>query len=129
MSLWLLIGTVAIGQTVWDGVYTEAQATRGEATYNERCSACHGTELEGGDMTPGLTTGMFTSNWNELTVGDLFERIRITMPLDNPSSLSRQQVADVVSFLLKANKWPAGESELPRETFALKEIKILSLKP
>ncbi len=114
---------------MWAGVYTEAQATRGRAVYDQRCSACHGTELEGGDMTPSLTSGMFTSNWNELTVGDLFERIRITMPLDSPGSLSRQQVADVVSFLLKANKWPAGETELPRETFALKDIKILSFKP
>lgn len=121
--------SLAAAASVWDGVYTEAQATRGEAIYYQRCGACHGPSLEGGDMTPGLTGGVFTSNWNDLPVSDLFERIRITMPLDRPSTLSRQQTADVVSFLLKSNKWPAGETELPREIEPLKEIQIQAVKP
>lgn len=121
--------SLAAAASVWDGVYTEEQATRGEAIYYQRCGACHGPSLEGGDMTPALTGGVFTSNWNDLPVSDLFERIRITMPLDRPSTLSRQQTADVVSFLLKANKWPAGETELPREIEPLKEIQIQAVKP
>lgn len=115
--------------SVWDGVYTDEQAKRGEAVYYERCASCHGPELEGGDMTPPLTGGGFTSNWNELSVGDLFERIRITMPLDRPRTLSRPQSADVIAFLLKANRWPAGTAELPRELAALKEIRIEAVKP
>ena len=120
---------LAAATSVWDGVYTDEQAKRGEAIYDERCAACHGPELEGGDMTPGLTGGGFTSNWNDLSVGDLFERIRITMPLDRPRTLSRQQSADVLAFLLKANRWPAGAAELPRELEPLKEIKIEAVKP
>jgi len=115
--------------SVWDGVYTDAQAKRGEAIYYERCAACHGSDLEGGDMTPALVGGVFTSNWNDLSVGDLFERIRISMPLDRPSSLSRQQTADVVGFLFKANRWPAGATELPRDLEPLKEITIQAVKP
>lgn len=115
--------------SVWDGVYTEEQAKRGEAIYYQRCGACHGPSLEGGDMTPALVGGVFTSNWNELPVADLAERIRITMPLDRPSTLSRQQTVDVIAFLLKANKWPAGDVELPRELEPLKEIKIEAVKP
>jgi len=115
--------------SVWDGVYTDAQAKRGEAIYYERCAGCHGPELEGGDMTPALTGGTFTSNWNDLSVGDLFERIRVTMPLDRPRTLSRQQSADVLAFLLKANRWPAGDAELPRELEPLKEIRIEAIKP
>jgi mono/diheme cytochrome c family protein len=130
---WLVVGVAAVGlagaASVWDGVYTDAQAKRGEAIYYERCAACHGPELEGGDMTPALIGGVFTSTWNDLSVGDLFERIRITMPLDRPSTLSRQQSADVVAFLLKANRWPAGAAELPRQLEPLKEIKIEALKP
>ena len=121
--------TFCLAASVWDGVYTEEQAKRGEAIYYERCAACHGSELEGGDMTPGLTGGVFTSNWNDLSVGDLFERIRITMPLDRPRTLSRQQSADVVAFLLKANRWPAGAAELPRDLEPLKEITIEAVKP
>jgi quinoprotein glucose dehydrogenase len=119
-------GTTA---SVWDGVYSEEQAGRGEEAYRQACANCHGPELEGADMTPGLTGGMFTSNWNDLTLGDLFERIRATMPLDKPGSLSRQQNADLVAFLLKANQWPVGTTELSRELGALKQIRIQSSRP
>ena len=115
--------------SVWAGVYTEEQAKRGEAVYYQRCAACHGPGLEGGDMSPALTGGVFTSTWDDLSVGDLFERIRVGMPLDRPGSLSRAQSADVTAFLLRENKWPAGSAELPRETFALNEIKIKAVKP
>ncbi len=120
---------VAAAQSVWAGVYTEEQAKRGEVIYYERCGACHGPQLEGGDMTPALLGGVFTSTWNDLPLSDLFERIRITMPLNQPSTLSRQQTADVTAFLLKANKWPAGQTELPRELEPLKEIQIQAIKP
>ena len=125
----IVVVSLATAASVWDGVYTEAQATRGEALYYQRCGACHGPSLEGGDMTPPLVGGTFTSTWNDLPLSDLFERIRITMPLNQPSTLSRQQTADVVAFLLKANKWPAGQAELPREIEPLKEIQIQALKP
>ena len=119
-------GTTA---SVWDGVYSEAQAVRGGEAYRQACVNCHGPELEGADMTPPLTGGTFTSNWNDLTLGDLFERIRATMPLDQPGTLSRQQNADLVAFLLRANQWPAGTTELSRELGALKQIRIQSSKP
>lgn len=115
--------------SVWNGVYTEEQATRGEAAYLESCGGCHGAQLEGADMTPPLVGGVFGSNWNDLTVGDLFERIRITMPLDRPGKLTRQQTADVIALMLKANAWPSGQAELPTETAPLKQIKISSSKP
>ena len=121
--------SLAAAASVWDGVYTEEQAKRGEAIYYMRCAACHGPALEGGDMTPALSGGVFTSTWNDVSVADLFERIRISMPLDRPSTLSRAQTADVTAFLLKENKWPAGSAELPRELEALKEITIQALKP
>jgi mono/diheme cytochrome c family protein len=119
----------AVTGSVWDGVYSEEQARRGETAYREACLNCHGAELEGGDMTPALTGGVFTSNWNDLSLGDLFERIRATMPLDKPGSLSRQQNADLVAFLLKANQWPVGATELSRDLGALKQIRIQSSKP
>ena len=105
--------------SVWSGVYTDAQAVRGEMAYLQECANCHGTSLEGGDMTPALQGGGFTSNWNDLTAGDLFERIRLTMPLDRPGKLTRQQNADVIAFLLRSNAWPSGKSELPADLAAL----------
>jgi mono/diheme cytochrome c family protein len=125
----IVVVSLAAAASVWDGVYTEEQAKRGEDIYYQRCGACHGPSLEGGDMTPPLVGGTFTSTWNDLALSELFERIRITMPLNQPSTLSRQQTADVTAFLLKSNKWPAGQTELPRELEPLKEIQIQALKP
>ena len=127
-----LLGLGAAAQeraTVWDGVFTDEQARRGETVYRQECSNCHGPELEGADMTPPLIGGGFTANWNDLTVGDLYERIRTTMPLDKPGRLSRQQNADVIAYMLNANMWPAGTTELSRELGALKQISIQSSRP
>jgi mono/diheme cytochrome c family protein len=110
--------------SVWDGVFTEEQVTRGRTGYLRECASCHGPALEGGDMTPALSGGGFTSNWNDLTLGDLFERIRVSMPLDSPGKLSRQQNVDVIAYILKTNAWPSGATELPADAAALKQIKI-----
>ena len=109
-------------RTVWDGVYNDTQARRGEAVFLEACSNCHGRSLEGADMTPALTGGAFMANWDGLTVGDLFDRIRISMPADRPGSLSRQEDADVVAYILRFNEFPSGKEELPREVQILKQI-------
>jgi cytochrome c len=116
-------------RTVWSGIYTEAQAKRGEAVYMEMCANCHGAELEGLDMSPALAGATFSSNWNELTMGDLADRIRISMPADRPGTMTRAQIADVMAFMLKANEFPTGMSELPQEVPVLKQIRIVAEKP
>jgi mono/diheme cytochrome c family protein len=116
-------------KTQWDGVYTEDQAKRGEPLYAEKCSSCHGPDMNGGEMAPGLTGGEFTANWNDLTLGDLFERMRISMPQNNPGSLSRQQNADILSAILKKANYPAGKAELPTQTEMLNMYKFLATKP
>src|SRR6185436_13684175 len=76
-------------QSQWDRVYSLPQAKRGEALYQQHCAACHAGDLTGGEIAPALTGGDFASTWNELTLGDLFERIRVSMPQGDPMSLSR----------------------------------------
>jgi mono/diheme cytochrome c family protein len=109
-------------RTVWDGVYSDEQAKRGEAAFVQACSNCHGRTLEGADVTPALTGGAFTANWDGLTLGDLFDRIRISMPADRPGSLSRQDNADVIAYILRFNQFPSGKEELPRDALVLKQI-------
>jgi S-disulfanyl-L-cysteine oxidoreductase SoxD len=111
-------------KSIWDGIYTEEQATRGKALYSSECASCHGAELTGGEMAPGLAGGEFISGWDGLTVGDLFERIRISMPQNAPGSLSGQQNADILAFVFSVNKFPTGTSELPKEAGILKQIKF-----
>lgn len=116
-------------RTTQSGVFTEAQAKRGEGIYAEKCSTCHGPELAGLDQAPSLTGGDFNTNWNDLALNDLFERIRISMPADKPGTLSRQEAADAVAFILQRGSFPAGQSELPSEAEALKGIKFVAKKP
>jgi S-disulfanyl-L-cysteine oxidoreductase SoxD len=117
------------GKTVWDAVYSEAQSKRGETAYDQYCAKCHGPDLMGADVAPPLVGVEFTSGWNDLTVGELFERLRITMPADKPGSVSAQDNADMVAFLLAKNGFPAGQTDLGVQLESLKAIKILTQKP
>ena len=119
----------AARRTVWNGVYTAAQADRGAAVYTQDCANCHGAGLEGADMSPALAGAAFMASWNDLSLGDLFERIRISMPADRPGTMTRQQMADVIAHLLRANRFPAGATELPLETPALRTLKFVTVQP
>lgn len=100
--------------SVWDGVYTDVQAARGAASYTEHCAVCHGASLGGVGEAPALTGARFVSDFDGLSVGELFDRIRTTMPLNNAGGLSRDQYADILAFVLKSNGFPPGQTELYR---------------
>ena len=114
---------------IWSGVYTDAQAKRGEATANKACSSCHGVDLMGGEAGPALVGLEFLGNWNQQSLGDLFDRIHATMPADAPGSLSLSDTADVIARILQLNKFPAGMTDLPSDVTALGKIKIESQPP
>jgi quinoprotein glucose dehydrogenase len=116
-------------KTVWDRVYTKEQAQRGQPLYRQHCASCHGETLEGIEMAPALAGGEFVDKWAGQSVGDLFERIRTTMPNDKPGRLSREINADVTAYLLSFNQFPAGETELSHDTEVLKQIRIDAVKP
>ena len=116
-------------RSVWDGVFTDEQAKRGEPVYQKECGNCHGDSLTGGESAPPLSGGAFLANWNGLTLADLFDRIRKTMPQSTPGKLTRQQYADVLAFMLGVNKFPAGKTELYKQSEMLKEIRFEATKP
>jgi S-disulfanyl-L-cysteine oxidoreductase SoxD len=115
-------------KSVWDGVYTTEQANRGKQGYSEQCASCHGPELTGGEMAPALAGGEFLAGWDGLTIGDLFERIRISMPQNSPGSLSGAQNADILAFIMASNKFPVGQTELAKDAMVLKSIKFEAKK-
>ena len=116
-------------QSVWDAVYTAEQAKRGESLYGQHCASCHGGSLLGAEAAPALTGFEFNSNWDGLSVGDLFERIRMSMPADDPGKVSAQQKADIVAHMLRVGGFPAGMTELPRDVQVLQQIKYVATKP
>jgi mono/diheme cytochrome c family protein len=117
------------GRSVWDGVYTAEQARRGEGLYSQHCAACHGAALTGGESAPALAGGEFLANWNGLTMGDLFDRTRTTMPQSKPGSLSREANADILAYVMSVNGFPEGRKELAHTAEFLKEILIEATKP
>ena len=104
--------------------YTAAQAARGRALYQQQCAVCHGAGLEGVEMAPSLAGPDFIDRWTGQPLGDLFERIRATMPKGKPGSLSRAANADITAYILSANQYVAGSADLPSDTALLKGIPI-----
>ena len=123
-----LILVSAQGKTTLDGVYSAAQAARGEKIYKESCASCHGDDLSGGGQGPALAGKEFNVDWIDLSLNDLFDRTRISMPADKPGSLTPAQAADAIAFLLSKGSFPAGQSELPADAAALKDIKFVAPK-
>ena len=113
------------GKTVWDGVYTEAQAGRGKKLYIASCAACHQEGMQGADLAPALKGGEFLLLWNDRPMSDLVERVTKTMPQDAPGTLSPEANADIVAYILQVNRFPTGAAELPVDAAAQKAIAII----
>ena len=131
---WVLVLAAAVvsaqaQRTVWDGVYTDEQAGRGEQVYTEHCAQCHGDTLGGVEAAPALTGPAFYANWEGETLNALFERIRTSMPQDAPGTLSRTQNADLLSYMLRVGGYPAGDGPLEGQSGALTQITVLTYRP
>ena len=110
-------------RSVREGVYTTAQASAGKVAYTEKCASCHGTLASATpDMAPLLNDWIFQDTWKSRSVGDLFERIRNTMPQNEEGTLSPQRTAQIVAYILSANQLPAGNAALAEDGDALKHI-------
>ena len=118
----------APARTVWSGVFTADQAAQGKTVFENKCVTCHGAELNGGEMAPPLSGGMFVSNWNGQSLGDLFVRIHTTMPQNDPGSLNNAEVTQVLAYILSFNQFPAGSAPLPSDEAALGQIGITDKK-
>jgi S-disulfanyl-L-cysteine oxidoreductase SoxD len=123
------ISSSAQQKSQWDGVYTEEQAKRGDELYSKQCAACHGADMAGGEQAPSLTGAEFMTSWDGLSVGDLFERIQLSMPQTNPGSLTGQQNADIIAAILRKGSFPAGTTEIPPQAKAMSGYTLLARKP
>jgi mono/diheme cytochrome c family protein len=115
-------------RSVWDGVYSAAQAARGKKAYDTECARCHGDALLGGEDSPPLVDQEFLKGWYGKNVGRLVDQTRRTMPSDGPGRLSRQLCTDVVAYLLNANGFPAGKADLANDAAAQRQITIEAKK-
>src|SRR5436305_11659644 len=103
----LAVTMPAAGRTTADGVYTSAQAQRGQAVYAERCASCHRADL-GGFSGPPLKGDLFMDRWREFNLSVLDWLIRNTMPATAPGTLSEENYLDILAWILQTNELPAG---------------------
>ena len=111
-------------RSAWTGIYTQAQAERGSAVYLRSCSKCHGADLVGDSAAeiPPLVGGGFMDRWDKESLADVFDRISTAMPGDKPGSLIDREYVDVMAYLLRANGFPIGTTELAADIGALKRV-------
>jgi len=100
--------------SVQAGVYTDAQAERGEKFFGEACMVCHQPEE--------FSDGGYLEGWSGQNVNDFVEFVRSTMPEDNPGRLKRREYIDIIAYFFKLNGLPTGETELDRKS--LRQIQI-----
>jgi quinoprotein glucose dehydrogenase len=118
--------TSAQGQTarsVWDGVYASTQAERGKTAFESYCAGCHSSDLTGGSG-PALSGAPFMQRWDFRNVNQLFTEMKTRMPRNDPSSLVESTYLDIVTYILKANAFPAGSEELKPAADLLGSIRI-----
>ena len=111
-------------RTIWDGVFTQAQADRGRDQYRKSCASCHKADLLGESAAPPLAGPEFSQRWVGSNVDDLLTTIRRSMPQDAPDSLGTPAYVDLVSYLLSVNGSPAGANDMPLESAGLKQIQF-----
>jgi mono/diheme cytochrome c family protein len=111
-------------KSVNDGVYTADQAKLGEPLYKEQCAACHGDNLEGSGPMPPLAGKDFLANWQGKSVGELFEKVQTTMPATAPGTLTPEQTANIVAYMLSKDNYPTGAAALDSKMEPLLQIKL-----
>ena len=102
--------------TVADGVYSEAQAERGEPLYNQHCAACHNAEFYVQSLNNRVNQ---PASW-------MFEEILGTMPMNAPGFLPDQHYEDIFAYILKVVGFPAGEEDLRYAGGGMNNIRLVA---
>jgi len=105
----LFLAVVAFGQSA-SGAFSAEQAKHGETVFHDKCGACHGNDLEGGQEAPALRGDAFWSEWDQQTARSIYSRIISTMPPDGPGTLDPKDVIDIVAFVVHENGMPQGKA-------------------
>jgi len=113
------------GKTIWDGVFTDQQAQRGQQVYQRACAACHLDSLQGDDVSPSLVGKGFLARFTGQSAHEMVQNLRASMPQNAPDSLGDRAYIDLVSFLLKANGSKTGSLELPLDVAELEKIAVV----
>lgn len=112
-------------RSIWDGVFSAEQVTRGKQSYAAQCADCHGDELQGdGKKSPPMKGPEFMKAWKSKSVHRLIDTTRRTMPPEDPATLSRDLCTDVIAYILSENGYPVGKADLKFDAPDVRQIVI-----
>lgn len=114
----------AMPTNIWEGIYSNAQAKRGDKLYAQHCAMCHMVDMGGKEPAPELAGDSFLSKWLGHDVGELYTRVSTTMPAGNPGILKPNEYADLIALLLQANNFKGGAVDMKPDAAALKKVVI-----
>lgn len=114
----------AMPTNIWEGIYSNAQAKRGDKLYAQHCAMCHMVDMGGKEPAPELAGDSFLSKWLGHDVGELYTRVSTTMPAGNPGILKPNEYADLIALLLQANNFKSGAADMKPDAAALKKVVI-----
>jgi mono/diheme cytochrome c family protein len=106
------------GRTVRDGVYSPAQAARGERLFDSICVNCH-------DIAEFIAAGAYLEDVDGQPLWTTFDYVSAEMPEDDPGSLRPEDYADVLAYLFGAYGLPSGATDLPVDQDSLEAIRIV----
>jgi mono/diheme cytochrome c family protein len=112
------------GSSTRDGVYTAEQAAQGKVLYQKTCASCHGPALLGSGKNVPLVGDIFLSNWTDQTMADLFMKANTSMPASAPGTMTSDETAQVLAYILSENKFQPGSKPLPADPDGLGAIRI-----
>ena len=90
----------------------KGSVAQGKEVYEAKCLACHGEDAKGGPVYATMVGGIgsFTTGTRVLTPGSmypyapiLFDYIRRSMPMNEPQTLTNDEVYSVSAYLLHLN--------------------------
>jgi len=100
--------------------FTAEQADEGRDTFRSLCTECH--------FSGEFSDAQFKFKWSRRTAGNLFEMIFTQMPESAPGSLSPDEAASLVAYILRMNGFEEGSTPLPADADALSGISLRSIR-
>lgn len=123
LSLTLFVSVGAIAQSTArstaDGVYTSEQADQGFELFVSACQNCHAPTQH--------AQAPFRARWSGRDLGYLFGYLRREMPQTDPGTLTNEEYAQLVAYLLRINGMKPGPLALLADSAALVSIRIDSV--
>lgn len=110
--------------------FTREQAAAGRQAYRQHCAVCHGADLQGEQMAPGLSGARFDQTWRGKTADVIAFHVRRMPPesVAEHGNLGEETYTNILAYIFISNGLEAGDAPLPSDVGELKKLLIPALE-